>query len=500
MKKSEELHELIQSLTRSEKRFFKIYCSRHEIGGKNNYVKFFDLIDGIKPYSENKYQKKVSQADFIKHLAAEQNYLYQMIIECLDIYHKESSVDKQITKLTNIARVLANKKLEEQSIKILNKAHDLAESHHRFALKIPIYELAKRKHFSQDTITPEILNQHYKNLDNTLKQLQQSRHYEKVFDELMLLRRKVGYVMNERVLQEVENIFPSAHQPDPATFASFDEEVFFLLSKMEYFRLAHRGDVGNYYTTRLIKLFEDNAKSLTGIYIDHYIYALNVFIVSHMYKDNKEARAALDKLENLEKIIGKKDDNTYVKAKRFEVYYTCITDLALKEKQYDDIIKEMPDIEKRFIEVGKHMTPTFSLVLQANIASIFFNAGQYKTALKWCHRVINEAPRLREDVYYMMRILYLMIHFELNNEIILPSLIQSTSRYLDKKKKMDQFERVFIDHFKAQLKANNKNERKELFKSLRDKIDIIKDNPYESLALQDIDVFGWIDKRLAKLW
>lgn len=499
MRKSEELHELVHSLTRSEKRFFKIYCSRHEIGGKNNYVMFFDLIDSIKPYSEEKYEKKVSQADFIKHLAAEQNYLYQMIIECLDIYHKESSVDKQITKLTNIARVLANKKLEEQSIKILNKARELAESHHRFALKIPIYELAKRKHFSQDTITPELLAEHYSNLDNTLNRLQRSRNYQKVFDELMLLRRKVGYVMNERVLQEVENIFPNANQPDPISFSSFDEEVFFLLSKMEYFRLVHRGDAGNYYTTRLIKLFEDNAKSLTGIYIDQYIYALNVFIVSHLYKDKEEARTALHKVQHLEEIIGKRANNTYVQAKRFEVYYTCITDLALKEKQYDDIITEMPDIEKRFKEVGKHMTPSFSLVLQANIASIFFNAGQYKTSLKWCHRVINEAPRLREDVYYMMRILYLMIHFELNNEIILPSLILATSRYLGKKNKMDQFERVFIDHFKAQLKANSKKERKELFQSLREKIDLIKDNPYESLALQDIDVFGWIDKRLAKL-
>lgn len=42
---SPALYELIRSLTKSEKRYFKIYASRHTIGEKNNGIKIFDFID-----------------------------------------------------------------------------------------------------------------------------------------------------------------------------------------------------------------------------------------------------------------------------------------------------------------------------------------------------------------------------------------------------------------------------------------------------------------------
>ena len=40
----ESLHELIHSMTMSEKRHFKIYASKHVIGGSNDYVQLFDAI------------------------------------------------------------------------------------------------------------------------------------------------------------------------------------------------------------------------------------------------------------------------------------------------------------------------------------------------------------------------------------------------------------------------------------------------------------------------
>ena len=49
---SDELHKLIKSLTQSEKRFFKIYASRHIIGEQNNYVQLFDVIASQKKYNE----------------------------------------------------------------------------------------------------------------------------------------------------------------------------------------------------------------------------------------------------------------------------------------------------------------------------------------------------------------------------------------------------------------------------------------------------------------
>ena len=54
---SEELFQLIKSLSKQEKRYFKLYASRHVIGEKNKYVQLFDAIDKQAAYNEEKIKK-----------------------------------------------------------------------------------------------------------------------------------------------------------------------------------------------------------------------------------------------------------------------------------------------------------------------------------------------------------------------------------------------------------------------------------------------------------
>ena len=51
-KVNEALFELIQSMTKSEKRYFKLLSSRHSIGGENNYIRIFDALEKMKTYEE----------------------------------------------------------------------------------------------------------------------------------------------------------------------------------------------------------------------------------------------------------------------------------------------------------------------------------------------------------------------------------------------------------------------------------------------------------------
>ena len=158
MKKSEALHKLIHSLSANEKRFFKIYASRHTIGEQNNYVKLFSLFDSQKIYNEQEINKLAKHSDFIKYFAAEKNYLYNLILDCLDIYHKESSIDRQISKLVNIGRILIDKKLDHQAVQTLKKAKDLAYFHNRKVNVLLVNHVLKGMGFSQENIELTNLN------------------------------------------------------------------------------------------------------------------------------------------------------------------------------------------------------------------------------------------------------------------------------------------------------------------------------------------------------
>src|SRR5687768_5480777 len=102
MKKTSTLHNLIKSLTQNEKRVFKIFATRHVVNDKNNYVKLFESIERLDKYDENKLRNKIKTEPFSRYLPAAKNYLYNLILECLDIYHRDSSIDRQISKYINI--------------------------------------------------------------------------------------------------------------------------------------------------------------------------------------------------------------------------------------------------------------------------------------------------------------------------------------------------------------------------------------------------------------
>ncbi|MCK6648167.1 MAG: hypothetical protein L6Q66_00790, partial [Bacteroidia bacterium] len=118
----------------SEKRYFKIYSSRHVIGHNNNYIHLFDEIDKQKEYDEAKIKSVFIHETFVKHLPSEKNYLYNHILESLNAFHKDRTF---LTRYSNILvniEVLYNKGLYEQCRKVIQKAKKEAYALEKFSI------------------------------------------------------------------------------------------------------------------------------------------------------------------------------------------------------------------------------------------------------------------------------------------------------------------------------------------------------------------------------
>src|SRR3954465_8378762 len=99
MKPSDELHQLIRNLSMSEKRYFKIFSSRHVIAGENNYIRLFDAIEGQPEYNEEKIKARFRKETFAAHLPSEKHYLYQQVLDSLNAFHKDRTF---LTRYCNI--------------------------------------------------------------------------------------------------------------------------------------------------------------------------------------------------------------------------------------------------------------------------------------------------------------------------------------------------------------------------------------------------------------
>ena len=93
---SKDLYELIRSMNRSEKGYFKKSGSLHGSNGKSAYTKLFNTIDSMSVYDESELKKKIASEPYAAYLPRAKNYLRSQIMRALRSYHSDISVDGQL--------------------------------------------------------------------------------------------------------------------------------------------------------------------------------------------------------------------------------------------------------------------------------------------------------------------------------------------------------------------------------------------------------------------
>ena len=98
----------------------------------------------------------------------------------------------------------------------------------------------------------------------------------------------------------------------------------------------------------------------------------------------------------------------------------------------------IPDLE----EVVKHNIYNWDIhrvmVFNYKMACIYFGAGDNAKAIELLNEITNKTnPNVREDIQCFARILSLIAHFELGNDILVSYQIKSVLRYLLKMKELN---------------------------------------------------------------
>ena len=94
----DDLFQLIKSLSRNEKGYFKKYTLLYSAQPEsaNNYTRLFDVIDGMDEYDEIALKKQFTGEKFINQLPVTKNYLYNSILKSLRSYSAQSNDNLKI--------------------------------------------------------------------------------------------------------------------------------------------------------------------------------------------------------------------------------------------------------------------------------------------------------------------------------------------------------------------------------------------------------------------
>ena len=128
---TDTLFQLIKSLEKSEKRNFKLYANRNASGEELKSVQLFDALDRMDYYDEAFLLKK-NETIKKQQLSNLKAHLYKQILSSLRLINDEANIDIQLNEQMDHARILYNKGLYLQSLKVLDRMKDIAKANNQF--------------------------------------------------------------------------------------------------------------------------------------------------------------------------------------------------------------------------------------------------------------------------------------------------------------------------------------------------------------------------------
>ena len=275
---NDALFVLIKSLTKSEKRQFNLYVGR--LGG-NIDAKFFSLfkfLEKLKIYDE----KVIIGSGIVskQQLSNLKAHLYKQILISLRLNPAHKNVRIQIREQLDFATVLYQKGLYKQSLKLLEKAKNMALDNEEKNIAYEIVELEK-------VIETQYITRSLSNRANQLsvqaKELSQQNVIASKLSNLslQLYERliKAGYAKSDQEFREITQFFYENLPKLDFETLGFREKLWYYKAHVWYSFLTHDFLSSYRYASKWIKMFEDSP-SMIAIHPVFYLKGNNYLMES----------------------------------------------------------------------------------------------------------------------------------------------------------------------------------------------------------------------------
>lgn len=490
----DELARLITSLSKSEKRYFKMFSSIQS--GEKGYLKLFDAVEKLGDYDDEAIRKMFEGEDFIKRLPAVKNYLYAQILKSLRILHSGETVDSQIREMIEEVSLLYEKRLYRQCMKILDKAEDLANKNELVLQQIEINTWKEKVAF--ESLSPDILEKKLFDIsekETHLISLQKNNlQFRNLHNQMLILNKRIKEARTEEELARFDDIITHPLMQSAHNALSFDARHNYYQAHLLYNHA--KGDHGKclQIAEELLKLLEsypDKIHERPRMYVSALHNVLLSMIQLHDYDRFDETLA---KLKAVPVKSLNAEVNRFVSASIFEMVR------YLDPGRFTESVPVREAILDGMKKYADRINAIEEITLLYNLFYSYFGTGEYSKALGIINKLLNEYQKeLRYDVQSAVRILNLILHYELKNTMLLEYNAVSTYRFLYKSKRLYKLEAIILNFIKKKMPdIYTPKDEHEAFIELRKEFLAIAEHPYEKKAFEYFDYISWLDSKVEK--
>ncbi len=421
----DDLFHLIHSLSKTEKRYFKLNTGKS--GDQTaNYIRLFDAINKMENYDEAKLKSLFKGEKLIKNFPKEKEYLYQTILTSMRAYHKDKSSASKIRDLLTDATFLKERNLFDQAQLLLKKAKKMAYDFENFPALMNILvmqrELLKNKHSihhekqlrSLVIETNEVLglmNQYYQYLD--------------IYDDLFSKTIKQQSKPTPTLLKQLERLKKHDLIQDIKEAKSFQAKHRFYSIEAMLAILSSKPENGFHSNQNIITLWKAHPKiQKENIY--KYRNLLSNLLQSCVHSNQLESMPAV--LQEIKEIPAK---NQYDQAVQFKQVYVAELHYSILTGKFEHGIDLIPEIDAGIRKYRKILGESRIISFYGNISILYFYANDFEAALLWVNKILDvKKSNTRQDIQHFARLLQLVLYYEMDKIDDLEKKTRSTERIL----------------------------------------------------------------------
>lgn len=467
MKSTDELYDLIHSLTKTEKRYFRLMAQMHERKGKSNYLVLFDALEKQEEYDEPALMEQFKGEKFLNNLASTKYQLTKLLLKVLRSYHDGDSVDMQIRAYLDEIEILFHKGQLKICFRLLKKVEALVNNYERFAMRLVVvdwrWRLIRRGQTNAFGVENEEKNMETQRL---LSELQEYVEYKALSDKMMRFLRTNPRSKTPEAIQALEELM--SHKM--LLQENFPTNI---LSQMTFLDIHGlncnaRGDFQGAFErfgeiVHLLRQHPHLIEDDEGNYITSSFNYLSFALFSENIDVFKE------EIKRLKAFEPKHDYS------KFRIRSQALLIELPYYMNWADWVPGLEVVKEAEIWLKENETAILNnhyITYVYNITIFFFLQGSYSQSLKWLNKILfSPKTESRQDIQDFARIFQLIIHYELGNHDLLEYLFRSTYRYLRSQEKMHEFERMIIDFIRRTTRAVSKTDLVEEFKTLKQNIE-----------------------------
>lgn len=494
MTAKEDLFVLIQSLTKTEKAYFKKYASIHSDSDKV-YLLLFDLINEMEEYDEAALKKKVKHPGLLKHFAVYKNYLYKTLLRSLAQYVKTHTDNFGLEEILLEIEVLLSKNLFTQCVSLINRAKEIARENENFPALLKVIQLEIR-YVKQ---SPKVKNW--------------SESYEKAVQEEAEVLKKLADVSLTRNLNADMFLFLQKHFQEERTvevearksellhrlqmvdgYTSAECEINHLSAWVNYYKFTEEPENALPYQIQAIKIFKKHHFLIHNEALRYINSLSNLLIIQEQLGNDEDFNQALQDLNAVTQMLPKNLLSPNLQLHVFALALRHELKFLVNRNQFEAALKVSNESKKKLLANIDIINEVFLYQIYFYNARVFFELNKTKETIFWLQQILQTSlNKYNKRFHFFAKMLQFLLYWDDDNALFVDSLSKSLVAFIKYQKLQADAEKLII---KTLMNISKQKytaiSQKVMLQRLYD--DLVEQN---ATVLENyFDFIGWLKKKI----